>query len=63
MVFDATLNNISIITWLSVLFVEEARGPGEKQTTNHLQVTDKLHVLHNVVLSNPHHVWDLNSQL
>ena len=29
MVFNATFNNISAITWLSVLLVEETRVPGE----------------------------------
>ena len=33
MVFNATFNNISVISWRSVLFVEE--------TTHLLQVTDK----------------------
>ena len=29
MVFNATFNNISVISWQSVLLVEETRGPGE----------------------------------
>ena len=29
MVFNATFNNISVISWQSVLLVEEAGGPGE----------------------------------
>ena len=29
MVFNATFNNISVILWRSVLFVEETRVPGE----------------------------------
>jgi len=29
MVFNATFNNISVISWLSVLLVMEAGGPGE----------------------------------
>jgi hypothetical protein len=29
MVFNATLNNISVISWLPVLLVEETRVPGE----------------------------------
>jgi hypothetical protein len=29
-VFNATFNNISVISWLSVLFVEETAVPGEK---------------------------------
>ena len=45
MVFNATFNNISVISWWSVLLVEETGGPGE----NHrdlLQVSDKLdHIL------------------
>jgi hypothetical protein len=29
MVFNATFNNISVISWQLVLLVEETRGPGE----------------------------------
>ena len=29
MVFDATFNNISAISWYSVLLVAETEGPGE----------------------------------
>jgi hypothetical protein len=29
MVFNATFNNISFISWRSVLLVEETGGPGE----------------------------------
>jgi hypothetical protein len=29
MVFNATFNNISVISWQSVLLVEETGGPGE----------------------------------
>jgi hypothetical protein len=29
MVFNATFNNISVITWWSVLLMEETRVPGE----------------------------------
>jgi len=40
MVFNATFNNISVISWRSVLLVEESGVPGE----NHLsQVTVKLY--------------------
>jgi hypothetical protein len=49
--FNATLNNISVISWLSVLLVEETRVPGE----NHLPATSHWQTLsHNVVLSTPH---------
>jgi hypothetical protein len=41
MVFDATFNNISVISWWSVLLVEETGVPGE--TTCLPQVTDKLY--------------------
>jgi hypothetical protein len=41
MVFNATFNNISDISWWSVLLVEETGGP--EKTTNLPQVTDKLY--------------------
>ena len=31
MVFNATFNNISVISWRSVLLVRETEIPGEKQ--------------------------------
>jgi hypothetical protein len=39
MVFNATFNNISVISWRSVLLVEETGVPGE----NHQQVTTHRH--------------------
>jgi hypothetical protein len=39
MVFNATFNNISVISWQSVLLVEEIGVPRE----NLSQVTDKLY--------------------
>ena len=41
MVFNATFNNISAISWRSVLLVEETEFP--EKTTDQLQVTDKLY--------------------
>jgi hypothetical protein len=41
MVLNATLNNISVISWRSVLLVEETEGPGENHDLP--QVTDKLY--------------------
>jgi hypothetical protein len=41
MVLNATFNNISAISWLSVLLVKETRVPGEP--TDLPQVTDKLY--------------------
>jgi hypothetical protein len=40
MVFNATFNNISVMSWQSVLLVEEIGVPGE--STNLLQVTDEF---------------------
>jgi hypothetical protein len=40
MVFNATFNNISFLSWWSFLLVEETGVPGE--TTDLPQVTDKL---------------------
>ena len=42
MVFNATFNNISIISTRSVLLVEETGVP-RKKTTDLLQITDQLH--------------------
>ena len=39
-VFNATFNNISVISWWSVFLVEETGVLGE-ETTDLLQVTDK----------------------
>jgi hypothetical protein len=55
MVFSATFNNISVISWWSVLLVEEFVGPRE----NHTPAAS----LHNVVLSTPRHERGSNSQL
>ena len=46
MVFNATFNNISVISWQSVLLVEETRVPGEmhKRVASHWQTLS-----HNVV--------------
>ena len=41
MVFIATFNNISFISWRSVLLVEETGGP--EKTSSLPQVTDKLY--------------------
>jgi hypothetical protein len=46
MVFNATFNNISAISWRSLFLVEEIGGPGE----NHRPVTSHWQTLsHNVV--------------
>ena len=51
MVFNATFNNISVISWRSILLVEETGIPGE----NHQPAASHLQTLsHNVVSSTPH---------
>ena len=44
MMFDSTFNNISVMSWRSVLLVEETRVPVEnhRQTWSHNVVSDKL---------------------
>jgi len=52
MLFKATFNNISFISWRSVLLVEETGIPGE----NHRSVASHWQTLsHNVVWSTPRH--------
>ena len=51
-VFNATFNNISVISWLSVLLVEETGVPGE----NHRHVTSHWQTLSHIVVSNRMHL-------
>jgi hypothetical protein len=60
MVFNTTFNNISAISWWSVLLLEETIIP--EKTTNLSQVTDKP-LLYNVVLSTHRHEQGLHLQL
>ena len=53
MVFNATFNNISVISWWSVLLVEEARVPEE--TTYMSQNTDQLY---HIILYRVHLAWE-----
>ena len=49
--FNATFNNISVISWRSVLLVKETAVPGE----NHQPAASHRQTLsHNVVSSTPH---------
>jgi hypothetical protein len=59
MMFNATFNNISVISWGSVLLVEETGVPGE----NHRQWASYWQTISHVVSSTFHHEWDSNSQL
>jgi hypothetical protein len=60
MVFNATLNNISVISWQSVLLVEEIGVPEENQkpAASHWQTLS-----HKIVSSTPCHEQDSNSKL
>jgi hypothetical protein len=59
MVFNATFNNIPVISRQSVLFVEEIGVPGE----NHRPAASHRQSLsHNVVSSTSRHERDSNSQ-
>jgi len=57
MVFSATLNNIAVISWRSVLLVEEA-GENYRPVASHWQPLS-----HNVISSTPRHQRGSNSQL
>jgi hypothetical protein len=57
MVFNAIFNNISVISWWSVLLVEETGGPGE----NHWSVASHWQTLsHNVVHLALVEIWTHN---
>jgi hypothetical protein len=58
MVFNATFNNFSVVSWRSVLLVEGIGVPLEnhRHVANHWQT-----LLHNVVSSTPRHEWGSNS--
>jgi hypothetical protein len=43
MVFNATFNNISVISWMTVLLVEETGVEYPHKTADLPQVTDKLY--------------------
>ena len=60
MVFNATFNNISVISWWSVLLVEEIRVPGEN---NRPVASHRQTLSHKVVSSTPRHERGLNSLL
>jgi len=56
MVFSATFNNNSVISWRSVLLVEETGVPRE----NHQPVPNHWQTLSHIVVSS---TWGSNSQL
>jgi hypothetical protein len=59
MMFNDTFKNISVISWRSVLLVEETRVSGE----NNQPVPSQWQTLsHSAVSSTPHHERDSNSQ-
>ena len=55
--FNATFNNISVISWRSILLVEEI-GENHHHVASHRQTLS-----HNVLSSTPHHERDSNSKL
>jgi hypothetical protein len=58
-VFNATFNNISVVSWQSVLLVEETGVPRE----NHRPVASHRQIFsHNVVSNTPHHEQSSNLQ-
>jgi len=60
MVFNDIFNNSSVISWRSVLLVEETRVPRE----NHQPVASHWQTIsHNVISSTPRHEMGSNSQL
>jgi hypothetical protein len=58
MVFNATLNNISVMSWRSILLVEKTGVPGENHDLP--QVTDKLY---SIILDRVHLVFKAGFQL
>jgi hypothetical protein len=60
LVLNATFNYISVISWRTILLVEESGVPGEKNqpVPSHWQALS-----HNVVSSTPRHERGSNSQL
>ena len=52
MVFKATLNNISVILWQSVLLVEETVEPGEnhRPVANHWQTLFYALIINQIIL-------------
>jgi len=57
MIFNATLNNISDMSWWSVLRKPEAPRENHRPVASHRQTCS-----HKIVLSTPHHERDSKSQ-
>ena len=50
MVFQATFNNISVVSWQSVLLVDETKVPGEN---NRPAASHRQTLSHNIVSNTP----------
>jgi hypothetical protein len=61
MVFNATINNISVISWRSALLLEETGVSVYVENHRHA-VSDWQTLSHNAVRSTRPHEWDSNSQ-
>ena len=59
MIFNATFNNITVISWRPALLVEETGVPGEKKPTYHKSLTN---FITQCCIEHTSHVRDTNSQ-
>jgi len=59
MVFNTTFNNISVVSWRSVLLVEETGVSGEnhRPVANHRQTLSHIIIYKNIMLYRVHLAW------
>ena len=63
MVFNATFNKISVISWRSVLLVEETVENHQPIASHRQTLSHNVILMFIVVSSTPRHKWGSNSQL
>ena len=56
MVFNATFNNFSVISWRSVLFVEETGVPGENHTC-HKSLTNSKRAFFSYIMASAWRIY------